>query len=161
MTSLMEDTDETSHLGILDGREAINIHQVEGTQSMRMFIRPGSRMPLHGTGVGKALLAWLEPEQVLELLGPGPLPSFTAKTTTDTSRFLAEMAAIRERGYAVDDEERDLGVRCIAAPVQDERGDVVAAVAIAGPAVRMPLERLGELSERVMTAGRLISANLR
>jgi IclR family acetate operon transcriptional repressor len=160
LKSLVEDVNETTSLGILDGSEVVNIHQVEGTRLMRMFIQPGSRLSLHGTGIGKALLAWLEPGQVLDLLGSGPWPSHTEKTITEPGRFLEELAAIRERGYSLDDEEQEVGVRCIAAPVQDLRGRVVAAVSIAGPKARLCAERLDDLSERVIAAAQLVATNL-
>jgi IclR family acetate operon transcriptional repressor len=106
------------------------------------------------------MLAGLPDEQIQEFLRRGPLKAFTSKTITCSLRFGDELALIQARGYAVDDEEREEGLRCIGAPVRDHAGKVVAAVSIAGPAFRIRAARTKTLAAPVMRAAVRISAAL-
>lgn len=126
---------ETANLAVLDGDTAVYLAQVPSRQSMRMFTEVGRRVPLHSTGVGKALLAELSDAEALALLRRRGMPAFTATTITDEAALVAELRAIRSRGFSVDDGEYEVGVRCIAVALRG--GDTPTAVSISGPDSRI------------------------
>jgi len=142
MRELMAATGETANLAIADGAEVVFLSQVETHQPIRAFFRPGTRGPIHASGIGKALLAWYPAEAVDGIVTRG-LAAFTAHTITDRGRLQAEMAEIRARGWAIDDEERTEGMRCIAAPIFNEFREAVAGVSVSGPSVRMDRQAEG------------------
>jgi IclR family acetate operon transcriptional repressor len=144
MVELVDRVRETANLAVRDGGEAVYVLQVESDRMLRLFAQPGARHPLYCTGVGKVLLAWEPEEQVRALLGPGPLPRYT----------------LRARGYAVDREEREVGVRCVAAPVRDLHGRVVAALSVSAPASRLPHRRIPQVAATVVAAAREVSRRL-
>lgn len=160
MDRLVAAINETANLAVLDGKQAVYIHQVEARQSIRMFTELGAQVPLHCTGVGKVLLAWRSQEVVLELLGNGPLERFTPATITRPAGLLKALAQVRSRGYAVDDEEREMGVRCVTAPVRDVSGNVVAALSISAPATRMPKRKMAQRGRQVVAAAEEASREL-
>jgi IclR family transcriptional regulator, acetate operon repressor len=137
MRELMTATGETANLAIADGGQVVFISQVETHEPIRAFFRPGTRGPIHASGIGKALLAYLPDEAVERIVREQGLAAFTARTITDPARLRAELAAIRARGWAMDDEERTEGMRCIAAPIFNEFREAVAGVSISGPMARM------------------------
>jgi IclR family acetate operon transcriptional repressor len=142
MHELMAATGETANLAIADGGQVVFISQVETQEPIRAFFRPGTRGPIHASGIGKALLAYHSPEAIERVVREQGLPAFTAHTVTERGRLLAELAAIRARGWAMDDEERTEGMRCIAAPIFNEFREAIAGVSISGPSARMA--RAGE-----------------
>ncbi len=127
---------------------------------LRLFAQPGTRHPVYCTGVGKVLLAWEPEEEVRRFLASIPLLRFTPNTLTDPEALIRELRSVRARGYAVDREERERGVRCVAAPVRDSQGRVVAALSVCAPASRLPRCRLPEIARLVQAAAYRISANL-
>ncbi|PSM16782.1 HTH-type transcriptional regulator BhcR [Nitratireductor sp. StC3] len=137
MQELMAATGETANLAIIDGGEVIFVSQVETHEPIRAFFRPGTRGPVHASGIGKALLAFLPPNRVERIIRDNGLTAFTDQTVADPARLGREIAAIRARGWAVDDEERTAGMRCIAAPVFNAYGEAVAGISISGPSVRV------------------------
>lgn len=151
---------ETAHLCVLDGSEVIYIAKVECTRTLRIPSAVGQRNPAYCTGVGKAILAFLSPQQIESHISSTPLKAFTRKTITSASELKANLRQIAARGYAIDDQEREEGVRCVAAPVRDHTGAVVAAISIAGPATRVTKERIAELARLVLAAADEISAAL-
>jgi IclR family acetate operon transcriptional repressor len=152
MHALMAATGETANLAIADGGQVIFISQVETHEPIRAFFRPGTRGPIHASGIGKALLAYHSPEAVARIVRDQGLAAFTPRTITDPERLGAELARIRAQGWAVDDEERTEGMRCIAAPIFNEFREAVAGVSISGPMVRMARSEMGELGARVRAA---------
>ena len=160
MDALVGEINETVNLAVLDKKEAVYIHRVESRLLVRKFTQLGARTPLYCTGVGKVLLAWRRPGEALALLGQSPLEALTRNTLTDPTALLRELSKVRVRGYAFDNEEREVGVRCVAAPVRDGKGQVVAALSLSAPASRLPRARLGRIAERVMAAADKISAGL-
>ena len=136
LESLASQTKENSNLAVLDGQEVVYLAQAESGRMMSMFTRPGARAPLHATGVGKCLLAWQPGERLERLLHELTLTKYTGQTITERQALAKHLADVRQRGYALDDEEREEGVVCIAAPVHDHAGQVAAAVSISGPAGR-------------------------
>lgn len=157
MAELVKHLSETTNLAVRDGREAVYVLQVESPRMLRLFAHPGARHPLYCTGVGKVLLAWEPEQEVRSLLGPGPLPRYTPRTLTDPELVLQELRVVRARGYALDREEREIGVRCVAAPVRDATGRVVAALSVSAPTTRLPYRRIPEVARAVMTAAQRIS----
>ena len=135
LAELVDVTGETANMALLDGDEVVYVAQVPSRHSMRMFTEVGRRVLPHSTGVGKALLAAVPPEQVRALLARTGMPAATERTITDPDAFLAELDRIRGLGYAVDDNEQELGVRCLAVTVPDS--PTAAAISISGPAGRV------------------------
>lgn len=160
MERLVDELNETVNLAVLDGNEAVYVAQVEGRQLIRMFTRIGARAPLYCTGVGKALLMEHPEAEVRRILGSGPYKAFTAHTLTSSTAFLKALSGAKAKGYALDNEEREDGVRCIATPVRDSRGKVVASMSLSAPASRVPDERVEALGQRVKLAADAVSARL-
>lgn len=147
---LMQETGETANLIVLDCDEAVYIDQVSSPHLVRMFASIGRHVPLHSTGCGKVLLAFLEPSERSRILRESGLSRSTRYTITSAAELERELAEIRRRGYALDDREHDEDVRCIAGPVRDHAGVVVAALSISGPTSRITKERIPELSRLVV-----------
>ncbi len=157
---LMAETGETAHLGILREGEVVSVVNAESQQTVRTPSTVGRRAPVHCTSLGKAILAFLPRPQVAEFVRTYGLRSYTRNTITRLSLLESELRRTRELGYAVDDEEREDGLRCIGAPVRDHTGRVVAAISIAGPAFRVGQDRLPALAAAVMSAAARLSASL-
>jgi IclR family acetate operon transcriptional repressor len=144
--------DETASVGVLDEGQVLYIAIAHGQRELGIESAPYARHPLYCTALGKALLAELPPQRVAALLGPSPFERLTPSTITDAGRWQADLAKVTALGYAVDDEERRPGVLCIAAPVRDHGGRVVAAISVSGPAFRMRRVGLGQLAQTVIEA---------
>ncbi|MDM7323567.1 MAG: IclR family transcriptional regulator, partial [Thermus sp.] len=151
MEALAAQTGESVNLAVLAGREALYLDQAEGSRLVRLFTAPGSRAPLHATGVGKVLLAF---RGVPEGLALTPYTPFTLTRLEDLE---GELEAVRRQGYALDNEEKELGVRCVAAPIFGPSGEVVAALSLSAPASRLSLEEAHRLAPRVVEAARRAS----
>jgi len=158
MRSLMEQSGETVNFAVIDGGEAVFLAQVQCRQMMRALAPPGVRVPLHCSGLGKALLAALPEPEVGNILRRHGLPRLTPRTLTTVARLRTELQRIRERGYALDDEEHSIGLRCVAAAVSDEHGEPAGAVSLSGPAVRLPDERIATLGTLVRETAEAIGA---
>jgi IclR family transcriptional regulator, acetate operon repressor len=126
---------ETANLSMIDGDRATYIAQVPSPHAMRMFTEVGRRVPLHSTGVGKALMAQLSDEEVTVVIGRAGLPAATEHTITDPNALRRELVRTRRQGYAIDDGEQDIGVRCVAVPILDAPSSF--AISVSGPAARM------------------------
>ena len=157
MRRLMEDAGETVNLGIEDDGYVVFVSQNESHQAIRAFHRPGSRSLLHASSIGKAIMAALSDDEAVERLHRSGMPKFTAHTIVDPQTLLADLVQVRKRGWAVDDEERTEGLRCVGAAIYNEHGEVVGAISISGPTVRMTEERLGELGPMVKRAAAAIT----
>jgi len=142
---LAELTSETSHLGVLDGLEMVYIDKVEGRQAVSMASRVGARGACHSTALGKVLLAARTEEEWARYAEEVGLARRTDRTVVDSKRFREELKRVRRRGYAVDNVENEDGIRCVAAPVRDHTGAVVAAMSVSGWTVSMTPDRLPEL----------------
>lgn len=153
-------TGETSNLLELQGGEGVYREQVASPRLVRMFTEVGQRVPLYCTGGGKAILSGFSPEQLDAYLAGTTLQAFTPKTFAEPQRLRAELAEAAARGFALDDEERELGVCCVAAPIFDRFGRCVAALSISGPTTRLSRERAIELGPRVRAAADACSAGL-
>lgn len=160
MRALMEDGEETVNLAVEDQGEAVYLSQVECRQMMRAFARPGGRVPLHCSSVGKALLSAMADADLARVLHRHGLARVTVKTITTTPALRTNLAAARLRGYALDDEEHAVGLRCIAAVVFNEGAEPVAAVSLSGPMARIPDERIPVLGHLVRRKADAITAQL-
>ncbi|AZI44763.1 IclR family transcriptional regulator (plasmid) [Deinococcus psychrotolerans] len=160
MESLVAETGETVNLAVLQAPDVMYVHQVEGRGLMRMFTQIGARSPLYCTGAGKALLAWRDESDLADLVGAGPYPAFTERTLTSLAAYQAELAEVRQLGYALDNEEREDGVRCVAVPIYGAGGTVTAAMSLSAPASRLGDERVGELAATLQAAAREIAVRL-
>ena len=151
LVRLREEFNETVHVGVLDGGDVVYMDKLESSHPIKMTSAIGGRNPSHCTGVGKVLLAWTYPSDasirafVAEF---GPLRRRTRNTITTTSALAKEMGRIRERGYALDLEESELGVRCIAFPVFVGRSVPQAAISVSAPRERLSDRRLHEIATR-------------
>jgi IclR family acetate operon transcriptional repressor len=135
LAQLVQLTGETANLAMLDGDEVVYVAQVPSPHSMRMFTEPGRRVRPHGTAVGKALLAQLPPGEARALLERGGMPALTPATITDPDLLLAHLAVIRRQGYAADEGEQEIGVRCFAVAVPSVPSAL--AISTSGPQARM------------------------
>ena len=135
LTGLMEAIGESANMAILDGSNAIYVAQVAGRHSMRMFTEVGRRVPLHATGVGKALLTQLPDDEILRILDLAGMPTVTPHTITDPAVMLQDVRASRIRGYSTDDGEQEVGVSCVSVPVPN--APALTAISISAPTPRM------------------------
>lgn len=160
LQELENETNEVVHLVVYDQGEVVYIEKLEGNELLRMHSKVGKRAPMHCTSVGKAILAQL-PDNVIEsVLERKGMPVHTIHTITDKDVFMMELEQVRQKGYALDLEENELGITCIAVPIFDHTGKVVSAVSISGPTIRMTEERLEQLHKRMITIGKQISERL-
>ena len=157
MKELVECWEETVHLAVLDGVQAVYVEKLQPTPAVRIWIsRTGARLPAHCSGVGKVLLANSEWKHVAELLEHQGMPALTPNTITDLDVLADELERVRERGYAYDHEETLVGLCCVAAPIYDPGDTVVAAISFSVPAFRFrPREE--EYTAAILDAARRIS----
>ncbi|MDS9468039.1 IclR family transcriptional regulator [Paracoccus sp. MBLB3053] len=160
LRQLMEVTGETANLGILNGDAVLFLSQAETHETIRAFFPPGTRSPLHASGIGKALLAHLRPDELRLLIRDMTLERFTDTTLCDVAALQKDLARIRERGYSLDNEERTPGMRCIAAPIFDATGEAAAGISVSGPLHRMKDDRIEKISRAVVAAGGELSLGM-
>lgn len=152
MQDLMEKTGETANLGLAEDDCVVFVNQVETHQAIRAFFRPGTRTAFHASGIGKAVLSHLNPERVAALVGRLGLETYTDRTLATLPELMRDLGEAKIRGWAVDDEERNLGMRCVAAAIFDEHGEPVGGVSVSGPTVRVTPERLTQIGPVVRDA---------
>jgi IclR family acetate operon transcriptional repressor len=151
MQELVRSIGETANIAILEATEIVFVAQIESLEPIRAFFRTGERRAVHASGIGKALLAEMPRREVERIIADRGLPRFTDKTLTDAEHLFADLARSHVRGWALDDEERNPGMRCIAAAIFNEYGDPFAGLSISGPVARID-------DERVTALGPLVSA---
>ncbi|MEM5583130.1 IclR family transcriptional regulator [Roseibium sp. AS2] len=160
MEELARLTGETANLAIEDGGELLYLIQVESDNPIRASIKNGAASYFHTSGVGKILLAHMDNSQLDRFLKDRKLARQTSKSITQPDHLKSELAKIRDLGWALDDEERYMGMRCIAAPVFDTLGKVIAGVSISGPSVRFPDNQLQRIADKVQYAANRITSAL-
>lgn len=160
LKELESETNEVIHLVVYDEGDVVYIEKLEGNEILRMHSKVGKRAPMHCTSVGKAILAHLPHSDVLEILERKGMPVHTDKTITDKEVIFQELAHIRKNGFALDLEENEYGITCIAAPIFNHLGNVIAAVSISGPTMRMDGTRLKQLQPKMINTGYKISERL-
>jgi len=150
-------TDESVNLAILDSNEAVYIEHIESSHTLRTFTEVGNRVPLYCTGVGKVLLAHMTEEELERFFNSNRLISYTDNTITDLSQLKKQLTVIKHEGIAIDKEEMESGVKCIASPVRDWNGNIVAAISISGPSTRLTSKRMEELRSLIKSSASKIS----
>jgi IclR family transcriptional regulator, acetate operon repressor len=160
LRSLRDLTGETSYLAVLDGNQVMSLERCDGAHSQRSAAALGQSKPVYCTGQGKAILAALDEVSREEILKGLTLTALTPLTIIDRRRLHTELKITRARGYAIDDEEIVLGVRCVAAAIRDNAGRVRGALSVAGPAYRLTLDRLELLGPELADAARRVGAQL-
>lgn len=158
LAELVEELGETANLAVLSSEQAEYIAQVPSKFSMRMFIEVGRRVELHCTGVGKALLAQLDTSTINAIVDRRGLTRHTEHTITTRVALLAEMERIKRRGYALDDQEQEIGVRCVAVPVALDALSWIA-VSVSGPVTRMTDELVERAVPLLVSAGAQLVSN--
>jgi IclR family acetate operon transcriptional repressor len=160
MERLTAVSNETTHLAVLEDNQIVYIDKVDNLQAMKMRSRVGTRGFVHSTAVGKSMLAFLPEEQRERILERLTLAPLTKNTVTDRAAFCGRLEQIRSRGYAVDDEENEVGIRCVGAPLFDHVARVAGAVSVSGWTITMTHERLPELATILQDTCRAISREL-
>ncbi|WP_406857056.1 IclR family transcriptional regulator [Alsobacter sp. KACC 23698] len=155
---LLKRVEETVNLSMLDGDELVCVAQAESHAAVRAFFRLGRRLPIHASAAGKAIMAAMPDDERDARMARLTLQGYTPNTHTTLSALQADVDAVRERGYGVDDEEHTVGMRCVAAAIRDENGEPIGAVSISAPAVRMPTAKIPQLGESIMATARLLAA---
>jgi DNA-binding IclR family transcriptional regulator len=151
---------ETVHLVVLHDGEGIYVDKVEAENVIRMHSTIGARVKLHCSGVGKSILAHLPPQEVQEIIRKHGLTKITDNTIITYEALMADLANVRKLGYALDNEENEYGIRCVAGPILDYRQRPVAALSVSGPTMRMTLEKVEEIGAQVVKTALLISKRM-
>ena len=160
MKELVEKTDETVHLTIMDEGEIVYVESVQPDDKLAMSSVIGRRAHMHCTGVGKAILAF-QPEEVIDkIIAEKGLPRFTPNTITDKEKLKRHLNKIRKKGYSIDNIEHEYGVKCVGAPIRNENGVVFSSMSITGPSPRFPEEKIEEYSVELLKATNEISKKL-
>jgi IclR family KDG regulon transcriptional repressor len=161
LLELMEYCDEAIHLGILEGHEVVYIDKIDVDRGLIMGSRIGGRSPAYCTGLGKALLAFVPLKNLEQYLTQAPsLHRFTPNTLVEPQSIKDHLDRIRAQGYAIDDEEHELGIRCIAVPVRNYLGEAVAAISVSGPTLRMTREKMDLVIPKIIEVGENLSNSL-
>lgn len=155
-----KETKETVNLGVIEGHDVLYLDVFESPHFFRMASQPGMHRPLNCTALGKALLAFFPKDQREEIFPSLVFERVTSHSISNLAGLKRELAQIAKRGYALDDEETELGARCVAAPVLDASGRVAAAISLSGPTTRVSRGRVPELALAIRRAARTISARL-
>ena len=157
MQQLVERTGETANLGLLEAEGVVFVSQVETHEPIRAFFRPGTRSPLHASGIGKAILAGMSAERVSALIRRSGLPGFTPRTLTEPTALARDLWESRVRGWAIDDEERHAGMRCVAAAIFDDHGEPVGGLSVSGPTVRVTPDQAARFGPLVRDAASAVT----
>jgi len=160
MRRLMEASGETVNMAIENEGYVVFVSQMESHQSIRAFNRPGARGPMHASSLGKAMMATLSDKAISQHLHRVGMPRLTTRTIVDPDALLKDLALARKRGWAIDDQEQADGLRCVGAAVYNEHSEVMGAISISGPTVRVTEERLGELGPMVKRAAAEITERI-
>lgn len=160
MRELVAQTGETANVATPDGGEVVFVSQLETSHPIRAFFGLGARAPMHASGIGKALLAAMERGAAERALQKTGLPEFTPKTLTSPAALFAELERVRVRGWALDDEERTPGMRCVAAAIYNAHGEAVAGISVSGPAARLGDDAVGEVGPVVRRAAARVTERI-
>jgi DNA-binding IclR family transcriptional regulator len=160
MTRVAFDVGETVHLALLDRAEVLYIERIEAQRSLTMGSKLGARNPIYCTALGKAILAYLPENEVDQILAASRMEARTRNTITNVLALKRELERIRDRGYAIDDEEIEDGVRCIAAPILNASNRAVAAVSVSGPSSRITPDRFQLIGKTMLKAAQELSTRI-
>jgi IclR family transcriptional regulator, KDG regulon repressor len=160
LARIMNETKETVHLAVLDENQVLYLDKVEGPHALRMPSRVGRHIPTYCTSLGKAMLSCLDEQEVKGILGKQPFTAYTANTVRNVEQLLADVRAVHKRGYAVDNEEIEIGLRCVGAPIRDHTGAMVGAISAAAPSARLAEKKIPRVGRLVMAVAEEISEQL-
>lgn len=158
--ALMESVNEVVHLVIREDTEIVYIDKVEANNTISMASRVGKRNPMYCTATGKGMLAFMPEEEVLKVWNSSKIIKLTKNTNTDFILFKKELQTINKTGYAIDNEENEIGVRCVSAPIFNINGEIAGAVSISGPVHRITEDKIDFISKEVLKYASLISEEL-
>lgn len=161
MRWLVEQTRLTAHLGVLEKGHIVFIQKIDGPGMIQFDTYVGKRADVHCTGLGKALLAYSNEQIVRECLAAEPFAKYTDSTITSAVAFRKELTRVKQKGYSIDDEEEESGVRCLAAPVFNPLGELISAVSVTGTTAQIPSYSFAKLAETVKEASAKISKALK
>lgn len=153
-------TKETVNLAVLEGQDVLYLEVIESSHMFRMGSQVGMRRPLGCTALGKAILAFLPPDHREEMLASLTYERFTNRTIVDRARFRKELAKVLRQGYALDDQEAELGARCVAAPILNDAGKAIAAISVSGPATRIGRDKIRAFAAAIKNGAKEISTCL-
>ena len=160
LKELVNQYNETVHVGVLEEGDVLYLAKEEASQTIRMISYVGKRAPLHCTALGKVLLAYLSTEERKKILGGKVLPRLTENTITDKRELEKELDKVKEQGFALDREENEKDVRCVAAPIRNYQGEVIAALSISSPIFRIDKNTQNNLKVALIETSRKISKRL-
>jgi IclR family transcriptional regulator, KDG regulon repressor len=160
LSRLMNDTKETIHLAVLDDDQVLYLDKVEGPHALRMPSRVGRHIPTYCTSLGKAMLSCLDDQEVKSILRRQTLKPHTENTVKNINQLLADLGSVRKRGYAVDNEEIEIGLRCVGAPLRDYTGGMVGAISVAAPSARLSEKNTPVIGRMVIAIAAGISEKL-
>lgn len=160
LASLLKATKETVNLGVMDGHDVLYLDVLESPHTFRMVSQPGMHRPFSCTALGKAMLAFLPDEQREEILATLTFTRLTSRSIRNLARLRRELARTAQQGFALDDQETELGARCVAAPILDESGKVTGAISVSGPITRISREKAQTYALAVKKGAREISMRL-
>ena len=157
LRELMDISEETVHLGVLDDNQVVYIDKVESHNTIRMYSKIGRRNHASSTSLGKVILAYSDREVVDKVIREEGLKKLTENTIIDEDKLRKHLVKVRSQGYAIDDEEQEYGIRCIAGPIFNHTGDIIAAFSISGPTMRMSKEKVESLKPVIKEYSKKIS----
>jgi len=157
LVQLVEILDETVHLASRDNNKIVYIDKIESSSSIQMYSKIGKRVPLHCTGIGKAILAFLPEEEVLHALEQIQLTRYTDNTIVKKEELLKHLKSIEKKGYSIDNEEHEKGIRCVAAPIFNYNKEVIAGISVTSLSVKLKGEKLVESTNEVVRIANEIS----
>ena len=160
LTRIMNETQETVHLAVLDEDQVLYLDKVEGPHALRMPSRVGRRIPTYCTSLGKAMLSCLDDHEVKNIFRNQVLRPYTVNTVKTLGQLLTDLRMIRKRGYSVDNEEIEIGLRCVGAPIKNYTGAMVGAISVAAPSARLSSQKIHTIGKLVMAAAEEISTKL-
>ncbi|CAH0541886.1 DNA-binding transcriptional regulator KdgR [Vibrio marisflavi] len=160
MRVVAEQTNEALHLGIMDEGSIVYVHKIDSGYNLRMYSRIGRRNPLYCTAIGKVLLSGKNEVDVRKILEPIEFIKHTDKTIESTDQLLAELEQVKEQGFAEDNEEQEIGIRCIAVPVYDRLGQIIASASISFPTIRFDETQKQSYVAQLKAVGKQVSAQL-
>jgi DNA-binding IclR family transcriptional regulator len=153
-------TEESIHMGVLDGNEVTSIEGLGSTHNLQAKLWIGKRSPIYCTSIGKAILAFLPEKEQEEILTTIEFKRYTKNTITDKKNLKKELESIRRQGFALDNEEHDEGIMCVGAPIFNNKEEVVASISISGPKIRMKEQKLEKYKKLLMDSVKRISDKL-
>ncbi len=160
LKELMEKTNEVIHLVVREGTEIVYIVKVESQNPIRMYSKIGKRSQVYCTAVGKSMLAYMTDKEVLDIWQSSKIEKLTEHTVTDFNEFKASINKVKEEGYAIDEQENEIGIRCTAASILDYKGEVCSAISISGSIISFKEEKIEEFSKLIIEYSARISKKL-